>query len=258
MDICTNLTIQNPSITMKNKASGILKRIMSVLTSMAKAKTLALKSKTNALRTRLIVFSLLRNKKIMMSSITQKLHALMGQHDKDQEAESEYLDQSKDLVLHNHNSLSSLPNSTHTELMENVAEDDRDNIIGYDCEEARDDDERYPDLTHSLFESEDLEFEDAGGSVIDMVKNSKQEGEMFSLEDEIDHVADLFIKKFHRQMMLQKQLSMKRRYHDMLQRGPGLAMPDDQRLQRFEGQVKNLSTGQERLLKQTEKIGVGK
>ncbi|KAH8489311.1 hypothetical protein Peur_059133 [Populus x canadensis] len=205
---------------MKMKAGGFLKRVMSVLASMAKAKTLALKSKTNALRTRLIIFSLLGNKKIMMSSITEKLHSLMGQHEKDQEEalELECLDQNKALVFHNHlDSMSPLLNPTHTELMENiVAEDGQDNIIGYVYEEAGDGEEKYPDLTHSLFDSEGAEFEDSGVSVIDMVKNSKQEGETFSLEDEIDHVADLFIKRFHHQMRLQKQLSMKR-YQEMLQ-----------------------------------------
>lgn len=206
---------------MKMKAGGFLKRVMSVLASMAKAKTLALKSKTNALRTRLIIFSLLGNKKIMMSSITEKLHSLMGQHERDQEEalELECLDQNKALEFHNHfNSMSPLlVNPTHTELMENiVAEDGQDNIIGYGFEEAGDDEEKYPDLTHSLFDSEGVEFEDSVVSVIDMVKNSKQEGETFSLEDEIDHVADLFIKRFHHQMRLQKQQSMKR-YQEMLQ-----------------------------------------
>lgn len=205
---------------MKKKAGGFLKRVMSVLASMAKAKTLALKSKTNALRTRLIIFSLLGNKKIMMSSITEKLHSLMGQHEKDQEEplELECLDQNKALVFHNHlDSMSPLLHPTDTELMENiVAEDGQDNIIGYVYEEAGDGEEKYPDLTHSLFDSEGVEFEDSGVSVIDMVKNSKQEGETFSLEDEIDQVADLFIKRFHHQMRLQKQLSMKR-YQEMLQ-----------------------------------------
>lgn len=205
---------------MKKKAGGFLKRVMSVLASMAKAKTLALKSKTNALRTRLIIFSLLGNKKIMMSSITEKLHSLMGQHEKDQEEalELECLDQNKALMFHNQlDSMSPLLNPTDTELMENiVAEAGQDNIIGYVYEEAGDGEEKYPDLTHSLFDSEGVEFEDSGVSVIDMVKNSKQEGETFSLEDEIDHVADLFIKRFHHQMRLQKQLSMKR-YQEMLQ-----------------------------------------
>ncbi|XP_022928439.1 uncharacterized protein LOC111435250 [Cucurbita moschata] len=55
-----------------------------------------------------------------------------------------------------------------------------------------------------------------GWSVIEMVKNSKEEaGEEFSLEKDIDDVADLFIRNFHSQMRMQKQNSLNR-YHKML------------------------------------------
>ncbi|KDP41890.1 hypothetical protein JCGZ_26908 [Jatropha curcas] len=207
---------------LKNKAAKFLKRITLVLASMAKAKTLALKSKTNALRTRLMIFSLLRdNKKILLSSISQKLHALVTQKEHDKKDEEEIEDQSNAIVLYNHSSMS-LPNPSEAEVMENIiAENDavQENgyCYGYGYEEEVEG-EKFPDLTHSLFDSEDLEFEDPGGSVIDIVKNSKQEaGEEFSLEDEIDHVADLFIKRFHRQMRMQKQLSVKR-HQEMLER----------------------------------------
>ncbi|KAL9458108.1 hypothetical protein AB3S75_007043 [Citrus x aurantiifolia] len=63
----------------------------------------------------------------------------------------------------------------------------------------------------------ELENGGRGGSVIDLVKKSKPEGEEFRLEDEIDHLADLFIQRFHRQILMQKQLSFKR-YQDMLDR----------------------------------------
>lgn len=190
---------------MKNKASVFFKQIISVITAIAKAKTLALKTKTRAMKTRLIIFSLLRNKKILMSSISEKLRVLMGQqhYDKKQDGDNQ-ASENNAVVLCNAMSQESLPNPTHTESMED----------NYDYD---DDNEKYPDLTHSLFDAEDLDFEDPGGSVIDLVKNSKAEGEEFKLEDEIDHVADLFIKKFHRQIRIQKQLSLKR-YQEMLER----------------------------------------
>ncbi|KAI6686778.1 hypothetical protein NL676_032691 [Syzygium grande] len=53
-------------------------------------------------------------------------------------------------------------------------------------------DAKYPDLRHSLFDEEEDDV-DLGGSVIDLVKNAKEEGDEFCLEDEVDHVADLFI-----------------------------------------------------------------
>lgn len=192
---------------MKSKASGILKQIISVITTIAKAKTLALKTKTRAIKTRLIIFSLLRNKKILMSSVSDKLRVLMGQQQQHENKKQEDSDQASGknaIVLYNSLSQESLPIPTHTEFLE-------DNF-DYDDENGK-----YPDLTHSLFEAEDVDFENPGGSVIDLVKNSKPEGEEFKLEDEIDHVAELFIKRFHRQLRLQKQLSFKR-YQEMLER----------------------------------------
>jgi hypothetical protein len=41
---------------------------------------------------------------------------------------------------------------------------------------------------------------------------------MFRLEDEIDRVADVFIRRFHEQMKLQKLESFKR-FCEMLERG---------------------------------------
>ncbi|TXG54984.1 hypothetical protein EZV62_020240 [Acer yangbiense] len=210
---------------MKNRASGLLKRIITMITTMLKNKTLTLKSKTRAIKTRLIIFSLLQNKKILMTSISDKLRSLVG-HDhqdlinkviKEEEEEDEAAgddvdDQSKAVVLYNAMSLESLPNPTHTEFQEEEQGDQYGyGPYSYDYD---DDDDKYPDLTHSLFDSADL---DASGSVIELVKKSKAEGEEFRLEDEIDQVADLFIKKFHRQMRFQKQLSFKRNM-DMLER----------------------------------------
>lgn len=187
---------------MKNKASSFLKQIISVITTVAKAKSLALKSKTSALKTRLLVFSLLRNKKVLMASITNKLHALVGQQEKTE------ADESKAIVVYNDLANESLCSPMGTELVQMA------DYYGYDEEEG---DDKYPDLTHSLFNLEEEEEEEAGGSVIDMVRNTKEQGEDFVLEDEIDQVADLFIKRFHKQMRIQKQQSFKR-YKEMLER----------------------------------------
>lgn len=80
-----------------------------------------------------------------------------------------------------------------------------------------DHDDKYPDLTHTLFDEEKEEelaqlLDDPNSSIsaIDMVKNSKEDGESFDLEQEIDEVADLFISKFHKRVRLQKLLSFKR------------------------------------------------
>ncbi|PIA41307.1 hypothetical protein AQUCO_02200007v1 [Aquilegia coerulea] len=179
---------------MKTKASVFLKQVMSVITSVIKAKSLAVKSKTSAMKTRLIIFSLLKNKKVLMSTISHKIHVLLGQDDKKDDGDN---DHNKAIVLYK--------SQFNTELVESMRA------------EEEDEDDKYPDLRHSLFDSDGDEFDDQTGSVIDLVRNAKEEGEDFSLEDEIDHVADLFIRRFHRQIKMQKQESFKR-YQDMLER----------------------------------------
>ncbi|XP_059448282.1 uncharacterized protein LOC132179558 [Corylus avellana] len=181
---------------MKNKASHALKQIISTLISIAKAKSMALKSKTSAAKSRLVMFSLLKNKKVILDSLSHKIHRLLGgQHDKESQSEADD-DESKAIVLYN----AMANESTLTQLVE-----------------VDDEDDKYPDLRHSLFDEEEFEFEDQGGSIVDLVRNSKEEGENFSLEDEIDQVADLFIMRFHKQMRLQKLQSFKR-YQEMMER----------------------------------------
>ncbi|KAK8475829.1 hypothetical protein V6N11_070818 [Hibiscus sabdariffa] len=152
--------------------------------SIAKAKSMAAKGKLNAAKARLIMLTLWKSKKaVFLGSITNKIQGLLGDKESNQEQLQE---QSKAIVLYSY------------DLASNYG----------------DDEEKYPDLTHSLFE-EDLETE--GGSIVEMVRKSREEGEDFRLEDEIDHVADLFITRFYKQMRLQKLLSFKR-YQEMMQR----------------------------------------
>ncbi|KAK7286501.1 hypothetical protein RJT34_21528 [Clitoria ternatea] len=212
---------------MKNRTSRLLKQIIANLSSMAKSKTMALKSKTNAIKARLIIFSLMKNKKFLMSSLSEKFHSMLGHHShpKDDCLLEDGSDHSRAIVLYNNNA--HLPNQGETQLEEGhdggyqsfykYEDGDGDGDgYGYGYGYGYDDDDKYPDLTHTLFDSEDL---DRGGSVIDLVKNSKEEaGEEFKLEDEIDLAADLFILKFRRQMVLQKQESFKRK-REMMEKG---------------------------------------
>ncbi|KAK3412908.1 hypothetical protein EUGRSUZ_I01568 [Eucalyptus grandis] len=176
---------------MRNKGSGFLQHILGFLASVTKAKALALKSKTNALKARLLLLSLLRNRPLVVDSISHKLRNLLGPRQ---------------------------PGGSRGD-----GDGDGDGAVvvyadGMARELARGEEEdKYPDLAQSLSELEDLE--DRGGSVIDQVKNSKQEGEDFVLENEIDRVADLFIRRFYRQIMMQKQLSLKR-FNEALDRSP--------------------------------------
>ncbi|KAG0452420.1 hypothetical protein HPP92_025084 [Vanilla planifolia] len=191
---------------MKNKASTFLKQVFSFIVTMVKTKSIAAKSKSRAIKARLLIFGLLRNKKVLMSAINHKIHALMGQEKTDEGTQKEFDQSSKAIVLYNSNAAKE---PTHNSISLDSAECDKEDV-----------EDDYPDLRHSLFDLEDEEEDDeelvnGTGSVIDLVRNSREE---FSLEDEIDHVADVFIKRFHRQMRMQKQESFKR-YMEMLARG---------------------------------------
>lgn len=195
---------------MKNKASAFLKKVLCFLTSVAKSKSMAIKNKTSAAKARLIMFSLMKSKKVLVGSISKKIHGLLG-HPTDKDTDNIHDgDQSKAIV----------PYNAAAAVGALVTEPQSSSICSQLLlQDAEDDDDKYPDLRHSLFDDEEFEFEDEGnGSIIDMVRNSKEEGEDFSLEEEIDHVADLFIKRFHRQMHLQKLASFKR-FQEMLARG---------------------------------------
>ncbi|WOL01785.1 hypothetical protein Cni_G10502 [Canna indica] len=195
---------------MKIRASSFLKHMFSVVVEMVKAKSSAMKSKTSAFKARLLVLGLLhQNKKVLMKAINSKILALMGGREKGEGDTHSAEDDSKAIVLYDA-AKSEAPMSPTSYIEPAYYNGDDD-----------DDDDNYPDLRHSLFDLEDEEDDDelgnATGSVIDLVRNSK-DGAEFSLEDEIDHVADVFIKRFHKQMKMQKLESFKR-YQEMLQRG---------------------------------------
>lgn len=181
---------------MKNKASVVLKHIISLLSSIGKAKNQI----TRTAKARLIMLSLMaKNKKVLIvDSLSHKVQNLLrNRHDDSEDEEDHVEDLSKAIVLYN--------SKTNGE-------------ADYVYHDDHDDDDKYRDLRHSLFDEFDEDDQDLqGGSVIDLVRKSKEEGEDFILEDEIDHVADLFITRFHKQMRLQKLESFKR-YQEMLQR----------------------------------------
>lgn len=184
---------------MKNKASSLVKNMLSVFSNIVKTKIMGVKSKADAMRVRLLVFSLLKSKKFSLESLSNKIQSLLEKKEDDDDDDIIVdEDQSKAIILYDAGAASK-------------------EYCNYDED---DDEDKYPDLTHSLFDEENG-FEDddqGGGSVIELVKSSKeQEGEDFKLEDEIDHVADLFIRRFKKHMRLEKLASFNR-YQAMLGR----------------------------------------
>lgn len=199
-----------------------MKQMVSTIVAAVKAKSTAVRVKTSALKTRLLILGILRNKKLLMASINHKIHAIMGQHqhpaDKDvlAGAGNDDDDDKKAIVVYT-------PPSYNFFSSELGAHDVEATSSQEQGEEEEDSDDY---LTHSLFAEEEDDEEDelvsAPGSVIDVMRGAREreagEGAEFSLEDEIDHVADVFIRRIHRQLKLQKLDSFKR-FCEMLERG---------------------------------------
>ncbi|KAF7008940.1 hypothetical protein CFC21_023583 [Triticum aestivum] len=189
---------------MKTKASTFFKQMLSTIVAVVKAKSTTVRAKTSTLKTRLLVLGILRNRKLLVSAINHKIHAIMGQDDHARKEEAAQQDDGgkKAIVLYTSPSY--------------VTERDVEA-----AQEEEDSDDEY--LTHSLFREEDDdddELVNAPGSVIDVVRDAKEkegEGAEFRLEDEIDHVADVFIRRIHKQLKLQKLESFKR-FCEMMER----------------------------------------
>lgn len=201
-------------LIMKIRASSFLKNMFLVVVGLVKAKTMALKGKTSGLKTRLLVLGLLHNKKVLMKAIHHKIHSLISSQAKG-EGDAHFAEErNKAIMVYASNDDAESTSPSHFTEPAGYSDDDDDD----------DDDDNYPDLRHSLFELEDedddeeLELgDDANGSVIELVRNAKEDGTEFSLEDEIDHVADVYIKRFRKEIRMQKLESFKR-YQEMLQR----------------------------------------
>jgi hypothetical protein len=196
---------------MKTKVSAFLKQMVSTIVAVVKAKSTVVRAKTSALKTRLLVLGVLRNKKLLMAAINTKIrHAIMGgqqqqaaddaaRHKKRDDDEEE-ASVRKAVVLY------SAPSYSFSASAEQQEEEDSDDEY----------------LTHTLFAEEDDELVRAPGSVIDVMRDARereQDGAEFRLEDEIDHVADVFIRRIHRQLKLQKLDSFKRFCETLERRG---------------------------------------
>lgn len=181
--------------------------------SMVSGKYSAVRSKTDAIRARLMLTSLtLLSKKesFTIAAISAKINNIFHHHAEDADADDAD-DMSKAIVLYS--------SSRHATI---GGGSDESTMIG-SVREFEDDDDKYPDLRHSLFEEEEeqeladlLDDPSSSISAIDMVKNSKESGENFNLEENINQVADLFITKFHKRMRLQKLLSFKRQQQQQM------------------------------------------
>lgn len=196
---------------MKDKAS-MLKNILSMVSCVTRAKCMAVRNKTDALKAQLMLTGLTlisKKKHFSIAAISAKITDVFRHHADEADGDGEEdvggdRVNGKDIVLYSNKMAAATATTKCCRDCSGVQKIDDG------------DDDKYPDLRHTLFDEEDeqelaelLDDPNSSISAIDMVKNEK-EGESFNLEDEIDHVADLFITKFHKRMRLQKLLSFKR------------------------------------------------
>lgn len=192
---------------MKDKASKFFKNLISVVVTLVKTKSIAVKTKTAGLKTRLLLLGLLNNKKVLMTTISHKMHAFLS-HERDQQHGSTRTHTDANFKAYKG---AIVPRKA---LMNNISTPDyyEDMDLGL----FKEGDDEYPDLTHSLFNLDDEEDEEgselelASSLVTDLVMSSPADASSFNLEDEIDLVAAVFIRKVLKQRRLQKQDSFDR------------------------------------------------
>ncbi|KAL7135257.1 hypothetical protein ABFS83_11G081300 [Erythranthe nasuta] len=208
---------------MKGKGARFVKQIISMVRCVSRAKCMAIRNKTDAMKAQFMVTALTvlskKDKLISIGAISDKINdaieglLMKANHDNNgnkEDVEAEQVSSSKAIVLYTNNNKVAFGGE-----MGNIHIHDDEFVI---------DEDKYPDLRHSLFDEEEEEelaqlLDDPSSSIsaIDIVKNSKENRDHgFNLEEEIDEVADLFISKFHKNMRLQKLLSFKRQHQDQM------------------------------------------
>ncbi|KAL9271960.1 hypothetical protein AKJ16_DCAP19021 [Drosera capensis] len=195
-------------------SSAFSARLRLLLNSIAAVKMLSVRRNIDVMRARLHAVSWMNTRKLSLGSIPLRLHALLDKKVEDKDAEDKDLADATDLV--GNESLLNAGDEVIEVCDDDDAggKDDGGNAVAYDDHEYN---QGYGD---SMVDDADEDMDGLlGGSIIEMAKRAKEnEGQDFSLEGEIDHVADLFIKSFHKQIRLQKMESFKR-YKEMLERG---------------------------------------
>jgi hypothetical protein len=212
------------------KASKYLKQLFSAIVAAVKARSMTVGTKAGSLRTRLVVLSIMRNKKLLLSAIQSKIHAIMG-------GGSGHGGAYSNAVVSHHGGAGE---HGHGDGQQQHALGRKAAVLQNLPSFVVDQEMRAVVLLSSL-PSFTLEREGSGGeeaednndnggkqlvadaaalpdSAMELARCAVEGGNEFRLEDEIDRVADVFIRRFHDQMKLQKLESFKR-FCEMLERG---------------------------------------
>uniref|UniRef100_J3LD36 Uncharacterized protein n=1 Tax=Oryza brachyantha TaxID=4533 RepID=J3LD36_ORYBR len=202
------------------KASKFLKDLFAAVVAAVKARSTAVRAKTSVVRTRLVVVGILRNRKLLLSAINRKIHAVVSSGGSQATAFSHHggggggaggEQQQHSLMSGVHLLGGSRKAAVLQSLPSFVLEQERSAVVLLSS---------LPSFAMDRDSGggggeEDDEEQETGGkqqqSVIELARGAAECGGVeFRLEDEIDHVADVFIRRFHEQMKLQKLESFKR------------------------------------------------
>ncbi|KAM3297502.1 hypothetical protein ACQJBY_039412 [Aegilops geniculata] len=202
------------------KASRFLKQLFSAIVAAVRERSAATRARTSAARTRFVFFGILRNKQLLRNAINSKIHAIVGggsgtgQHLVAASGGGRtvaVLEKLPSFVADQGRRAAVLLNSLPSFAMGRDGGSDSPLVGGGGEEEKEEGDE-------GVAKQLQLASTPVGGSVIELDCGAAERGGAeFKLEDEIDHVADVFIRRFHDQMKLQKLESFKR-FCEMLER----------------------------------------
>lgn len=200
------------------KAARFLKQLFSAIVAAVRERSPATRARTSAARTRFVFFGILRNKQLLRNAINSKIHAIVGggsgtgQHVVAASGGGRtvaVLEKLPSFVADQGRRAAVLLNSLPSFSMGRDGGSDSP-LVGGGEEEKEEGDEGV---------TKQLQLANAvPGSVIELARGAAERGGVeFRLEDEIDHVADVFIRRFHDQMKLQKLESFKR-FCEMMER----------------------------------------
>ncbi|KAL8171339.1 hypothetical protein V2J09_023143 [Rumex salicifolius] len=190
---------------MKRRVRGLIKRIIA-----------ALSTKTNELRTRIMIFFLLhRNQSLLLD----KFQAVVAGRRKAAAAAKQSLYCDDDDHGDGEGESFVMYMNTEPQVAANLdaCNPTAKQLSSYAQESNQEEDKCMIDLTHILFKESEEEMKKAADNEIKASMNTRMEivedmgdGRLKEEEEEedIDRAADVFIQRFRRQILLQKQLSL--------------------------------------------------
>uniref|UniRef100_A0A453RNT9 Uncharacterized protein n=1 Tax=Aegilops tauschii subsp. strangulata TaxID=200361 RepID=A0A453RNT9_AEGTS len=152
----------------------------------------ALRGRADVLRARLLFLASLRHRTAMVGTVSRHLRALMPGRQRDPVHDHRKALASSTMAAEEDGqaAMHGVDVPGLSELLQEVVGDDDDGHCGY------------PDWTHSLFDDDDEDrLPDDEPSVMDVIRRCREgDGMEFNIEEEIDHAADMFIRRVRSRM----------------------------------------------------------